>query len=76
MLTDTSDQVAEEVIARFQHALLAYNQASNRGYDISFSRGIVNVNYEQDYSIESLLSRADSLMYDNKREQGLNRQTA
>ena len=76
LLTDTSDQVAEEVIARFQHALLAYNQASNRGYDISFSRGIVNVNYEQDYSIESLLSRADSLMYDNKREQGLNRQTA
>ncbi len=76
LLTDTSDQVAEEVIARFQHALLSYNQASNRGYDISFSRGIVNVNYEQDYSIESLLSRADSLMYDNKREQGLNRQTA
>ncbi len=75
LLTDASDQVAEEVIARFQHALLSYNQASNRGYDISFSRGIVNVNYEQDYSIESLLSRADSLMYDNKREQGLNRQT-
>lgn len=66
LLTGLSDHDAKEVIDNFRNALDYYNQSAKRGYDISFSEGIVSIDFEQDTSIASLLNQADSLMYKNK----------
>jgi diguanylate cyclase (GGDEF)-like protein len=68
LLTKTTDDLVEKIIWRFKKALDSYNREANRGYDISFSEGVVTVNPDQDRSIELLLSRADFLMYEDKAE--------
>ncbi len=65
-LTDTSQETAEQTILRLRNSLQTHNQESNSGYEISFSEGIVTIDYEKDLSLEELLSQADSLMYDKK----------
>lgn len=66
LLTDTSLEPAEKTISRFRASIEHYNKESNPGYEISFSEGIVAIDHENDISFESLLSQADSLMYDKK----------
>jgi len=66
LLTDTSLEPAEKTILRFRVFIEHYNKESNLGYEISFSEGIVEIDHEKNISLESLLSQADSLMYDNK----------
>lgn len=66
LLADTSSEPAEDTIARFRQAIKKFSEGSTRKYDISFSHGIVAVDYEKDYSISALLNQADSLMYENK----------
>jgi len=66
LLTDTSIELAKETIARFRQSVEKYNKEANRGYNISFSDGVVTIDYAKDYSIGTLLSQADSLMYENK----------
>lgn len=68
LLTNTSSEFAVKVIERFRKSIEMYNQQANRGYDISFCDGVVTVEHDQDRSVETLLSRADSLMYEKKRE--------
>lgn len=67
-LTNTSTELATDIIVRFRQSVETYNQGADRGYNIAFSDGIVTVEGDQNRSIEALLSRADSLMYENKRE--------
>ena len=67
LLTNTSHELAKETIGRFRQSIERYNKEANRGYDISFSEGIVTVDAEHNHSIEELLSNADSLMYEKKR---------
>lgn len=69
LLTKSTMQSTREILNRFQQSIDAYNQEANRGYDISFCTGIVTVDGKQDPSIEVLLDRADSLMYENKQAQ-------
>lgn len=57
---------AEDLIQRFRSALDAYNQKANRGYNISFSSGIIDVDTDKSQSIDVLLDRADSVMYKQK----------
>ena len=66
LLTDTSLEPAEKTISRFRNSIEQYNKKSDRGYEISFSDGIVAIDHEKNISLESLLSQADSLMYDKK----------
>lgn len=66
LVTDTSNQLAKNIIDRFRQSIEKYNEEANCGYNISFSHGIVSIDYEKDYSIDALLSQADSLMYENK----------
>lgn len=66
LLTNTLIEPAEEVIARFRQKVEKYNETAKRGYNLSFSDGVVAIDYEKDYSIEQLLSQADSLMYEKK----------
>ncbi|ETX10753.1 diguanylate cyclase [Marinomonas ushuaiensis DSM 15871] len=65
-LTDTSQETAEQTISSLRNSLQTHNQNSNSGYDISFSEGIVTIDYEKNLNLEQLLSQADSLMYDKK----------
>lgn len=66
LLPGSSLQYAREITLRFRSMLEDYNRLANRGYEISFSEGIVQIEHDQNDSLESLISRADSLMYDNK----------
>lgn len=68
LITDTSIEPAENTIARFLQDIEDYNQEANRGYDISCSYGIVEVDHQLDSSIEDLLGQADALMYKKKLE--------
>ena len=70
LLTSTSKQQAEGVIERFSHSLKKCNQEANRGYDVSFSYGIVEFNPEKHCAIEDLLAVGDSLMYEVKKTKG------
>lgn len=69
LLNGTSKQQAEYVIARLSYALNAYSQEANRGYDISFSHGMVEFNPEKRCAIEELLADGDLLMYEAKNAQ-------
>lgn len=66
LLTDNSIEHAEGSIARLRKGIEKHNKEAGRGYDISFSAGIVSVDHEQDQSIEALLNKADSIMYEMK----------
>ena len=57
---------ANDAVARFRQSLNAVNRKANRGYDISFSFGVVEFNPEKHRMIEALLADGDSLMYETK----------
>ncbi|WP_455219639.1 sensor domain-containing diguanylate cyclase [Kaarinaea lacus] len=66
LLTNTTIVHGEELIQRFRAAVDAYNRKAKRGYKISFSSGIVSVDTDHPQSINTLLDRADSVMYQQK----------
>lgn len=70
LLTNTSEKLAGDIIAKSRQALEKYNQEANRGYDISFSFGIVEFNPEKHHTVEALLADGDSLMYERKTQKG------
>lgn len=57
---------AEEAIARFREALDDINRKANRGYDISFSHGIVEFDPQRHGTIGALVAEGDALMYQIK----------
>jgi diguanylate cyclase (GGDEF)-like protein len=63
LLSNAPKQYAEDIIGKFSGLLMKYNQEVDRGYEISFSHGIVEFNPEKHSAIEELLSEGDSLMY-------------
>lgn len=66
LLIETSGEPAEATIYRFRNCINEFNRKANRGYQLSFSEGVVAVDNKKKNSIEELLSQADSLMYKNK----------
>ncbi len=66
LLIDTTGQVAGKVVAKFGEELEKYNRQAQRGYDISFSSGIVEMNPDRHGTIEALLADGDALMYARK----------
>lgn len=66
LLTNTREAEAAEIVARFRGLVDLFNAEMNRGYDIAFSDGIVNVQPDNDCSIDDLLREADVLMYEKK----------
>jgi len=66
LLPNTHVVSAEDLIQRLRGAIDAYNRKANRGYNISFSSGIVSVDTDQPQSINVLLDRADAVMYQQK----------
>jgi len=67
LLTNTSKEFAKHVIERLERLLEQYNKEANRGYDISFSYGIVEYNSDKHQTAEALLAEGDSLMYKRKK---------
>ena len=67
LLSNTSKEQAEEIMVRFNRSLKEINQQANRGYDVTFSYGIVESNPEKYTAIDELLVNGDTLMYEVKR---------
>jgi diguanylate cyclase (GGDEF)-like protein len=67
LLSSTPIKEAGKIIERFKASLIAYNQQAKRGYDISFSYGIVEFNHGAQTTIEELLDEGDSLMYESRK---------
>lgn len=66
-LLNTSKGQAEDIVARIRQSLVKQNLEANRGYDISFSHGIVEFDPGKHPTIEAMLADGDSLMYGLKR---------
>jgi diguanylate cyclase (GGDEF)-like protein/PAS domain S-box-containing protein len=54
--------------SRLRENLDAYNAASEKTYDLTLSMGIIQCDSEYNLSADTLLSRADKLMYEQKKE--------
>jgi len=67
LLNNTSEDHAKEFIARFIQSLESYNREAKRGYEISFSHGIVEFNPDKHSMIKTLLADGDLLMYQLKK---------
>ncbi len=68
LLTDvTKREITERMIA-FQAYMAARNVQAKRGYDITFSYGLVDFDPAMHHSIEDLLSHADTMMYEHKKK--------
>ena len=66
LLTNTQQDRAAEIVARFRDQVDAYNTQAKRGYDLCFSDGIVSMLPDQDSLVDDLLREADVLMYEKK----------
>ncbi len=66
LLFNVSRDNAEEFISRFAQKLKKVNQDAKREYDICFSYGIVELDFDKHDSLEALLSDGDDLMYKMK----------
>jgi diguanylate cyclase (GGDEF)-like protein len=65
-LTNTNEELAVNVVARFTQEMARYNQRAKRGYEISFSHGMVEMIQDKHRTIEALLADSDALMYEMK----------
>jgi len=63
-----ADADEKEITIRIQEKMDARNAASDRPYLLSFSVGIVSGRPEGNPTVEDLLTKADSLMYEQKRK--------
>ncbi|MEQ1813997.1 MAG: sensor domain-containing diguanylate cyclase [Candidatus Nitrotoga sp.] len=68
LLTDVSKQEITERIESFKVHMEVRNVQAKRGYDITFSYGLVDFDSATHHSIEYLLSHADTLMYEHKKK--------
>jgi diguanylate cyclase (GGDEF)-like protein len=67
LLIDAPKEHAEGIVSRLRKSVEKYNQEVKRGYDISFSHGIVELNPEKHQTLDDMLADGDSLMYELKR---------
>lgn len=66
LLLDTAQDYAELVVSRLCELVEHYNQNAKKGYDISFSYGIVEFAPERHTAPDVMLADADALMYQLK----------
>lgn len=68
LLTSSSVQSAETVMMSFTKMLSDFNARVNRGYELTFSYGIVDFNANKHSTVEKMLADADIIMYDQKKK--------
>ena len=66
LLTNSKKSQATEIVERFHGLVDVFNRQMNRGYDITFSAGVVSIMPDSNCTIDSLLHEADVLMYEKK----------
>jgi diguanylate cyclase (GGDEF)-like protein len=66
-LSDASVEFVADILFRFRRSVRLHNQSAQRGYDICFAEGVVNVDLSAALPMDELLSQADRLMYQKKR---------
>jgi diguanylate cyclase (GGDEF)-like protein/PAS domain S-box-containing protein len=64
---DTTGIYPEIIMSRLQNQIDTHNKSGNRRYKISISMGIAYYDPENPCSLDELMSRADTLMYEQKR---------
>lgn len=69
LLSHTQKKVAEKLIVKIRELIEDYNKETDRGYDISFSYGIVEFDPDSHHIIDKLLAEGDSLMYERKKSE-------
>lgn len=67
LFINTSIKHTEDVVSRLCQLVAIYNQEAKRGYDISFSYGVVEFNPEKHHTIDAMLADGDSQMYGRKK---------
>lgn len=68
LLLNASPEGACFTIKKFQKSLDEFNQKADRGYDISFSHGIVKFDPDQHTNVDELLADGDEQMYECKKQ--------
>ncbi|HSJ88794.1 MAG TPA: diguanylate cyclase [Anaerolineales bacterium] len=63
---DATENNIAVIQARLQSNVDAYNLVSVRGYPLSFSLGIIQINLDSIFSVDALLAQADTAMYEHK----------
>ena len=71
LMTGIQYAAAEKKIKHFCQALTLQNQQAQRGYNLAFSYGLVEVEPNKSLAIEPLLEQADARMYACKRQRTL-----
>ncbi len=66
LLTNTCADIAVDVVERFRNLVTRHNREARRGFDISFSDGVVSLRPDEGCLVEDLLREADVMMYENK----------
>jgi diguanylate cyclase (GGDEF)-like protein len=75
LITEPRGSAIESTVARhIEDNLRIHNEQTEKKYKLSVSMGIVHYDPLQPCSIEELLDRADSLMYEHKQHRGLTRE--
>ncbi len=64
---DTTDEAREVLIDRLQNTLDNYNKPEGRNYQLSLSTGIAHYDPEAPSTLDELMTQADTLMYEEKR---------
>lgn len=63
---DASDSGLVTIQTRLQSNVDSYNLVSVRGYSLSYSLGIIQVDLDTTLTVEALLAQADKAMYEHK----------
>jgi len=68
LLSNTDKAASFGVLDKFEASLSQYNVEAHRGYDLSFSYGVVQYDPEKHSDIDDLLEEGDALMYTYKQQ--------
>lgn len=68
MLTDTDEESANEILARFAEAVDETNKTINKPYRIEYSVGLKHFPHDTTMSAEEMIKEADAAMYSEKRK--------
>ena len=64
---DATEKDIATIQTRLQSNVDAYNLQTVRGYNLSFSLGVVQVDLSSTFMIDTVLTQADAVMYEQKR---------
>jgi len=68
LVIDTTDELRNMLINRFHNIIDRHNSLDTRAYTLSLSIGVASYNHKTHCSLDDLIKKADTLMYDEKRK--------